>query len=645
MIRDFRRRFWVGLVLTVPILLLSPMIQNWLGISWQIPGQLYWLLGLSTTLFAYGGFPFLKGWWKEMRDWKPGMMTLIGLAISVAYVYSAAVVLGLSGKTFFWELATLVDVMLLGHWIEMKSVLGASRALEKLMELLPDTAHRLDEQGNEEEVSVSELREGDLSRIKPGEKIPADGDIEGGSSDINESMLTGESKMVEKKAGDEVFAGSVNGGGALQIRVSGAGEATYLSKVVKMVRDAQSKKSKTQRLADKAALWLTIVAIGAGLLTLGVWLAVGYDFAFALERMVTVMVICCPHALGLAIPLVAANSTSLSAQNGLLIRNRTAFESARQIDTIVFDKTGTLTTGTFGVTRFGSLQEDHADEEVLRLAASLEQSSEHPLARGILEKAKEKELQLADAKDFRAISGKGVEGTVDGVKVEVVSPGYLEEKSQSLSEEVSSDGSETIVFVLREGEPVGFVALADQIRPESKGAIKTLHDAGIKTVMLTGDNRRVAEMVAGELGMDDFFAEVLPEQKLEKVKELQAGGAFVAMTGDGVNDAPALAQADVGIAIGSGTDVAAETADIILVESDPRDVVALVRFGRSTFRKMVQNLIWATAYNVVALPLAAGVLYQQGILISPAVGAALMSLSTVIVAINAQSLKWQLRKN
>ena len=638
MIEDFKKRFWVSLALTLPILPLSPMIQQWLGLDWQFAGDKYVLFGLSSIIFFYGGWPFLKGLADELKEKAPGMMTLIAVAIVVAYAYSSAVVFGLEGKTFFWELATLIVVMLLGHWIEMRSVLGASRALEKLIALLPDEAHRVD--GDQvQDVKVSELKKGDVILIKPGEKIPADGTITEGESNLNESMLTGESKPVSKEKGDQVIGGAVNGNGSLKVKVEGTGEDSYLSKVVNMVREAQGRKSKTQKLADRAAFWLTIVALTAGFGTLATWLFLGKDFAFALERMVTVMVISCPHALGLAIPLVSAISTAVSAQNGLLIRNRTAFENARKITTLVFDKTGTLTTGEFGVSRFKSVREGMEDKEMLRLAAALEANSEHPIAEGIMDKVKELGLETPSADNFNAITGKGVEATVEGQQVKVVSPRYLNDEGINIPEAAENDGGETIVFVLLDDELAGFIALADQIRPESAEAIQTLHKNGIKTMMLTGDNKAVAASVSRELGLDDFFAEVLPDQKLDKVKTLQEKGEYVAMTGDGINDAPALAQADVGIAVGSGTDVAAETADIILVNSNPRDISKLILFGKATYRKMVQNLIWATAYNVVAIPLAAGVLYNWGIMISPAFGAALMSLSTVIVAVNAQLLR------
>ncbi|WP_202795451.1 copper-translocating P-type ATPase [Spirochaeta thermophila] len=636
MIRDFRRRFFVSLLLTLPILALSPLIQEVFGFSFDLPVQEYLLWALSSLVFFYGGWPFLVGGRDEIQRRQPGMMTLIALAISVAYVYSTAVVFGLSGKFFFWELATLIDVMLLGHWIEMASVLGASRALEKLAQLLPDTAHKVE---GEEVVDVrtSELAAGDLVLVKAGEKIPADGEVVKGTSYVNESMLTGESVPVKKGPGDGVIGGSVNGDGVLTVRITGTGEDSYLQKVIHLVEEAQRTKSKTQRLADRAAQWLTFIAIGAGSLTFVLWMVFTGDLAAAIERMVTVMVITCPHALGLAVPLVVAVSTSLSARNGLLIRNRTAFENARKISTVVFDKTGTLTEGRFGVA--GAAAFVGSEEELLTLAASLERNSEHPVARGIVEEAEKRGLAPLPVEDFSVRKGEGVEGVVNGRRIALLSRRALEEGGYTVPE---TEGSHigTLVYVVEEGKVRGAVVLADRIRPESREAVRTLQKKGIRCWMLTGDNRKVAEAVAKELGLDGVFAEVLPHEKQEKVKELQAKGEFVAMTGDGINDAPALAQADVGIAIGSGTDIAAETADIILVHDSPADVAALIEFGRATYRKMVQNLLWATGYNVVAIPLAAGVLYPlTGLLLSPAVGAALMSLSTVIVAVNASFLR------
>ncbi|HRN27322.1 MAG TPA: heavy metal translocating P-type ATPase [Ignavibacteriaceae bacterium] len=641
MIEDFRKRFWVSLIITVPILILSPMVQHFLGLkeALRFNGDMYILFVLSSFLFFYGGWPFLTGLIDELKKKQPGMMTLIALAISVAYFYSSAVIFGVTGEVFFWELATLIDIMLLGHWIEMKSVMGASKALEELAKLMPDEAHKIDDNGNVTDVKVSSLQHNDKLLIKPGEKIPADGKVYEGLSSVNEAMITGESKPVSKGKGDEVIGGSINGEGSLKIEVEKTGDETFLSQIVKLVKEAQESKSHTQDLANKAAFWLTIIAISAGAITMFVWLVfTGQSFNFALSRTVTVMVITCPHALGLAIPLVVAVSTALSAKSGLLIRNRTAFEQARNLQAIIFDKTGTLTKGEFGVTE--TLSFDGMDEkEILKYAAAVESESEHPIAQGIVRSSNDK-YQL---RDFNSIPGKGVEGKVNGKEVKVVSPGYLEEnKIESREKEkiakLSSQGK-TVVFVIIEEKLVGAIALADIIREESKEAIKQLKEMGIKPMMLTGDNKQVAKWVADELGLDDYFAEVLPDQKAEKIKEVQKRGMIVAMTGDGVNDAPALAQADVGIAIGAGTDVAVETADIILVRSNPKDVVSLIKFAKATYNKMVQNLIWATGYNVIAIPLAAGVLYSEGIILSPALGAVLMSVSTIVVAINAKLLK------
>jgi Cu2+-exporting ATPase len=520
----------------------------------------------------------------------------------------------------------------------MRSVLGASRALEELAKLMPDTAHRLRD-GEVEDVPLSELAEGETVLVKPGEKIPVDGVIRKGSSYLNEAMLTGESRPVEKEQGQRVIGGSVNGDGSLEVEIEGTGEESYLSRVIGLVRESQAAKSRTQALSDRAAFWLTLVAITVGVTTLVVWLALGRDIQFSIERMATVMVITCPHALGLAIPLVVAVSTSVSAKNGLLIRNRTAFENARRITTVLFDKTGTLTRGTFEVTDITAAEGSLNRERIIELAASLEQSSEHPIARGILNKAQEMGAELEEVSDFEAMKGRGVRGTVAGKDVRVVSPGYLQENGIEIPEGGREDGGATLVYLLVEGKAAGSITLSDVIRGQSYQAIRRLQDRGIRCWMITGDNEQTAEAVARELGMDGYFAEVLPEQKQDKVKELQQEGEYVAMTGDGVNDAPALATAQIGIAVGSGTDVAAETADIVLVNSNPQDVASLILFGRATYRKMVQNLIWATGYNVIAIPLAAGVLYGAGIVISPAVGALLMSVSTVIVAINARLLK------
>lgn len=637
MVKDFKKRFIVSIIVTIPILLLSPLIQNFLGISYSFEGDKYVLWILSSFIFFYGGWPFLKGIYEELKKKQPGMMTLIALAIFVAYAYSSAVVFGLKGKFFFWELATLIDVMLLGHWIEMKSVLGASKALEKLAQLLPDTAH-LKKNEKTVDVKISEIKKGELILVKAGEKIPADGIIVKGKSYLDESMLTGESKPIQKKKDDKVIAGSVNGDGILEIKVEGTGDESYLNKVINLVKDAQSSKSKTQRLADVAAKWLTIVAITAGFGTFIYWVIFGHDLAFAVERMATVMVITCPHALGLAIPLVSAVSTSLSAKNGLLIRNRTAFENSRKISTIVFDKTGTLTEGKFGVSSVNIFDNDYNEKQIIEMAASLEKNSEHPIAKGIIDKSKELKVQDLIVSDFEVLKGEGVKGKAEGKIIKLVSQKYLERKNINVKNS-KIDNNGTLVYVLIDEKPIGLITLSDKIRKESFEAVQQLQAIGIKCWMLTGDNKIIAKTVSDKLKLDGFYAEVLPHEKLEKVKELQNKGEFVAMTGDGINDAPALAQADVGIAIGSGTDVAAETADIILVNSNPKDVNSLILFGKATYNKMIQNLFWATGYNVVAIPLAAGVLIGYGIIISPAIGAALMSLSTVIVAINAKFLK------
>ncbi|WP_304131522.1 heavy metal translocating P-type ATPase [Ignavibacterium album] len=641
-IEGFRKRFWISIAFTIPILILSPMIQHFLGLkeALRFNGDVFVLFALSSFVFFYGGFPFLKGLTDELKKKLPGMMTLIALAISVAYFYSSAVVFGVKGEVFFWELATLIDIMLLGHWIEMKSVMGASKALEELAKLMPDEAHKIDDDGKVVDVPVSELKHKDRLLIKPGEKIPADGKIYEGKTSINEAMITGESKPVFKSEGDNVIGGSINGEGSIKIEVEKIGDETFLSQIVKLVKEAQESKSKTQNLANRAAFWLTIIAISAGAITMFVWLMfTGESFNFALARTVTVMVIACPHALGLAVPLVVAVSTALSARSGLLIRNRNAFEQSRNIQAIIFDKTGTLTKGEFGVTEIISFDNNYDEKEILKYAAAVESESEHPIAQGIVNSSKEK----FEVKDFISIPGKGAQGKVNGKDVKVVSPGYLDENNFELRdkdkiEKLSAQGK-TVVFVLIDNKLIGAIALADIIRDESKEAIKQLKELGIKTLMLTGDNKQVAKWVADELGLDDYFAEVLPDEKAEKVKEVQSRGMIVAMTGDGVNDAPALAQADVGIAIGAGTDVAVETADIILVKSNPKDVVSLIKFAKATYNKMVQNLIWATGYNIIAIPLAAGVLYSEGIILSPALGAVLMSLSTIIVAINARLLK------
>ncbi|WP_026055161.1 copper-translocating P-type ATPase [Anaerophaga thermohalophila] len=644
MIKDFRKRFWISLVISVPILVLSPMVQGLLGFEFSLTQgyDKYLLFALSTIVFFYGGWPFLTGLIDELKKKQPGMMTLIAVAITVAWGYSSATTFGLEGSSFFWELATLIDIMLLGHWIEMKSILGASRSLQKLVALMPSEAHRL-KNGETEDVKVNELKKDDKVLVRPGEKIPVDGIITDGESSINESMVTGESRPVRKSKDDKVIGGTINGNGSLTLSVEQVGEEAYLNKVINMVREAQSKKSRTQNLADRIAKWLTIVALTIGFGTLITWLLLDESFVFALERMASVMVITCPHALGLAVPLVVAISTSLSAGKGLLIRNRTAFENSRKITLLAFDKTGTLTKGNFAVSRYEALSDQYEKDDILKLAGALESKSEHPLATGIMQKIKELELGIKESRDFNSISGKGIEGMVDNKNVKVVSPGYLKENNIKIPENQAENHQETVVYVLADDKPAGVIALSDEIRPESHEAISSLKKNGIKVIMMTGDNEQVAKAVSDELKLDDYFAGILPDQKLEKIKELQDEGEFVAMTGDGINDAPALATANVGIAVGSGTDVAAETADIILVNSNPKDIASLISFGKATYRKMIQNFIWATGYNVVAIPLAAGVLYSAGILINPAVGAVLMSLSTVVVAINAQLLKRKLR--
>lgn len=644
MIKDFKRRFWISLAATIPVLALSPLIQSFLGFTFAFPGSSYILFGIAAFVYIYGGWPFLKGLIKEINKKQPGMMTLIGLAITVAFVYSSLVVFGVKGKVFFWELVTLIDIMLLGHWIEMRSVAGASRALEELAKLMPSEAHLITENGKTRDVPLIDVHSEDKLLVKPGEKIPADGKVIQGESEVNQSMITGESKPVSKKEGDEVIGGSVNGSGSLTIKVEKTGKDSYLSQVVELVKKAGQSKSKAQAFADKAAFWLTIIAVTAGSLTLAAWLVFGRQFVFALERMVTVMVITCPHALGLAVPLVIAVITSLSAKSGLLIRNRTSFESARLIDAVVFDKTGTLTTGEFGVTDVISLG-DWEENKILSHAAAVESRSEHSIARSIVRKAEEEQLEWKNPDHFSSLPGKGAKARLDGQDVYVGSEDILEEagvkpeKADIDLKKYSLQGK-TLVFVVSEGQVRGVIGLSDIIRKESKKAVAELKKMGMEVVLITGDNEEAAGRVAGELNIDAVFAQVLPDKKSEKIKELQKKGKKTAMVGDGVNDAPALAQADVGIAIGAGTDVAAETADVILVENDPRDVADVIRLSRITRRKMKQNLGWATGYNVLAIPLAAGVLYPWGIVLAPAVGALVMSLSTVIVAVNARLVSY-----
>lgn len=641
MIGDFKKRFLVSLILTIPILLLSKMIQEWSGINISFPYDDVVLLSLSTIVYFYGGWPFLKGSLDEMKQKNPGMMMLIALAISVAYFYSVGIILGLGeGHDFFWELATLIDIMLLGHWIEMKSIMGASNALQELVKLLPSIAHRIDDE-KIEDIAVSELQTGDVILIKPGEQVPVDGKIIKGATTVDESMLTGESLPIEKKMDDNVIAGSINQEGSLTVETKNTGEGTYLSKVIELVSEAQASKSKTQNLANRAAKILFYVAVFAGVLTFIIWLALGYPLSIAIERMVTVMVISCPHALGLAAPLVVSVSTALSAKKGLLIRNRTQFEEARKLDAIIFDKTGTLTQGNFGVTDLMPVDEISSNE-LLRLAAGVERSSQHPLAKGVVKRAEELQLSLPSIEDFMSITGVGLEGKVEGTLIRVVSPRYIRQEKITVDElafEKLSEEGKTVIFVLKNKQLLGMIALADLVREEAKETVTALKNKGINSIMLTGDNKKVAHWVAKQLGIDEVHAEVLPDDKSRQVKNIQLEGRKVAMVGDGINDAPALAQADVGIAIGSGTDVAVETADIVLVRSNPKDVLSILELSRSTYNKMIQNLWWAAGYNIITIPLAAGVLAPYGVILSPAIGAVLMSLSTVIVAVNARTLK------
>ena len=640
MVEDFKKRFIISIFLTFPILVLSPMIQMFMGVDFRFNGDTLLLFALSTILFIYGGRPFLIGAVDELKVKSPGMMMLIALAISVAYFYSTLTVFVLSGSDFFWELATLISIMLLGHWIEMRSVLGASKALEELVKLMPDIAHMIHDNDEIMDHPLSHFKVGDKILVKPGEKIPLDGVIYEGSSSVNESMLTGESIPVEKNSGDEVIGGSINSEGALKIKVLRVGEDTFLSQVVKLVKEAQESKSKTQRLADVAAKWLFYIAVIAGTLTFFIWLSLGKDLSFAIERAVTVIVISCPHALGLATPLVTAVSTSIGAKKGLLIRDRAAFEDARNLNTIVFDKTGTLTEGEFGITDVYPYNIDRND--LLSISISLESNSEHPIAKGFLKEGKKLGINLISVKDFKAIPGVGLSAEIDNQTIKIVSPGYMIKNNVDFEKQVYeklAEEGKTIVFVIANEKLIGMIALMDQVRDSAIDAIRVLKDMNVETIMLTGDNYKVANFIGNKLKISKVIAEVLPHQKSHEIEKLQKENKKIAMTGDGINDAPSLAKADIGIAIGAGTDVALETADIILVKSNPLDVVNIIKLSKATYRKMIQNLIWATGYNVLALPLAAGVLFNQGILISPALGAVFMSLSTVIVAINAKLLK------
>ncbi len=640
----FRNRFWASLILTIPVLLFSPTIQDWFGFTLpEFTGSDFIGPAFAIVIFVYGGLPFLQMAVPEIRSREPGMMTLISLAITVAFAYSLFALLTGTGKRFFWEMATLIDVMLLGHWMEMRSVRQASGALDELAKLMPDTAELIGDMGETETVKVADLHNGDLVLVRPGASVPADGQIVEGQSELNEAMITGESQPVEKTEGDKVIGGTINGDGSLQVRVTATGDETALAGITRLVEDAQNSKSQTQILADKAASWLFYIAVGAAIVTAVVWvIAIGLDIQ-VVQRVATVLVIACPHALGLAIPLVVAISTAIGAKNGILIRDRLALEEARRIDTVVFDKTGTLTEGRFGVADMQTA-DGWEEDQALALAAGIERDSEHPIARGIRQKAEESEVEYAEVSDFEAIKGRGIKAKYNGDDVHIGGPRLLDmleiEPTGNLSDFRSSanDKAQTVIFLVINNELAAAFALADVIREKSKQAIQRLHDMKIEVAMLTGDSQQVADSVARELGIDTIFAEVLPEHKDQKIANLQKDGKSVVMVGDGVNDAPALARADVGVAIGSGTDVAIESAGIILVQSDPLDVVKIFALSHATYRKMIQNLIWAAGYNVFAIPLAAGILAPLGFILSPAVGAALMSLSTVVVAINAQLL-------
>ncbi len=641
----FKDKFWLSLLLTLPVLVYSEMIQHWLNfVPPAFSGSQYVPFVFSTIIFFYGGLVFIKSAWGELKAKLPGMMTLISLAIITAYVYSVATQFFIQGDGFFWELATLVTIMLLGHWLEMASVAKAESALDAISQLLPDKAEKLIN-GRPKQVLVSELKVGDFVLVRPGSSIPVDGIVTDGSSSVNEAAITGESKPTSKAVNDEVVAGTINQDGALTVKVTKVGEDTALAGIMRLVAEAQSSKSNVQVLADKAAFALTIIAIATAIITFVYWL-IAKDAAFALERSVTVLIIACPHALGLAIPLVVSISTAISARSGLLVRKRLALEAARKLDWVLFDKTGTLTKGEHGVTDIWATK-GYTGEDILHLTASLEQNSEHIVGRGIVSEAQKKHVHLDKVEDFAALPGLGVKGKLHGHDNFIAaSYRYIKENKLNVpkdverySKQAAKDGKTEVYLIKDDKEVIGAIALADVIREQSKQTIAALRAEGVKTAMVTGDSQDVAAYVAKQLGLDQYFAEVRPEDKANKVSELQKSGNKVAFVGDGVNDAPALTQADIGMAIGAGTDVAIKSADIILVKSDPRDVIRVIHLSKATYRKMVQNLAWATGYNVVAIPLAAGVLYSSGILLSPAVGAVLMSFSTVIVAINAQLLR------
>ena len=641
----FRTRFWWSLLLTAPVLLYSSALQSWLGFSMPaFPGSTWIPFIFSLAIFGYGGLPFLKMAVPEIQDRKPGMMTLISLAISVALVYSLLAQLTNLGEGFFWELVTLIDIMLLGHWLEMRSVRQASGALDELAKLMPDEAERIKADGSTETISAASLQTGDLLLVRPGASVPADGEVIEGQSSLNESMITGESRPVKKSTGDKVIAGTINGDGSLRVRVTATGDETALAGIMRLVDQAQKSKSRTQLLADRAAGWLFYVALSVAALTTIVWIiATGFNVD-VLKRVVTVLVIACPHALGLAVPLVVAITTSLGARNGILVRDRLALKASRQIDVVVFDKTGTLTKGEFGVVGMKVIN-SWKEDDALALAAAIEGDSEHLIAQAIRQAAKEHNLSLPSVNDFEAIKGRGVQAKRDNETVYLGGPALLEklelEPSSKISEFAKSAGekAQSAIYLISNDEVIAAFAVADVVRPESKQVVQRLHEMNVEVAMLTGDSRPVAGAVASDLGIDHIFAEVLPEHKDQKITELQQQGKHVAMVGDGVNDAPALTRADVGIAIGGGTDVAIESAGLILVKSNPLDVVKIIALSRASYRKMIQNLWWAAGYNIIALPLAAGVLAPWGVNISPAFGALLMSLSTVIVAFNAQLLR------
>ncbi|OGG50358.1 ATPase P [Candidatus Kaiserbacteria bacterium RIFCSPHIGHO2_02_FULL_54_11b] len=635
---DFLRKFWVTLALTVPIFFYSEMAHMLFGLRGpEFTGWRYMLLVLGTFVFFYCGWVFIAGAYRELRARLPGMMTLIAIAIATAYAYSAVSILAGTGHDLLFELASLIAVMLLGHWIEMRAVQGAQGALKELAKLLPDTAEVIRD-GKTALIPLSGLRSGDIVLIKPGAKVPADGVIVEGRSDLNEAIITGESKLVSKTIDSEVIAGSMNGDGSLKVKVTKIGEHTFLAGVMRLVADAQASKSRLQILSDRAAFYLTIIAISTGGITFVLWLLADAGMVFATERMVAVLVIACPHALGLAVPLVASISTTMAARNGLLIRQRLALEAARTVSVVLFDKTGTLTKGEFGVDTIVSA-EGYTESNVLKFAASINSQSEHSLAKAIVAEANQRGIELLPISNFERIAGKGAKARVEGADVFVGSEALFDTDVRTADILALEKQGKTVVHIGRESQHIGSIALVDIIRPESREAITALKKLGVKVAMITGDSEDVAAWVAQDLGVDQYFARVLPHEKAEKVRLLQSQGQKVAMVGDGVNDAPALTQADLGIAIGAGTNVAIESAGIILVRSDPRDIPKIIRLSKLTYAKMIQNLFWATGYNVVALPLAAGVLYAQGIILQPALAAIFMSLSTVIVAINAVFLR------